>query len=400
MPKTFITISDVHHGAKAADEMHAEFYNEGGFFSVLDQFIEEPEFIGVAITGDWWDCKLSLNDPKAKLGVSILIDIFNRCQANDKYFVILRGTYSHDLQQLDCMKEFEAMYGKFMLVNTVTEMSFGGLNTLVIPEEYPKDPDEYYAEYYAKKYDLILGHGFFDFNCFDKNDAEKSIPSMPIFEAERICKMAPLTIFGHDHTHKSYTGEVNKKTKKASGVIYYNGSFSRLCHGEESPKGFLFVNYDKDEQEVIFCENEYAPKFVTAVLEVIMKGVKDITFESIVTKIEGYKERRQVADLKIKVTSTFSEMFRNEIELAKNYFSSRDGYRFETARLTVMRRNEDVTEVHGDVVDDVVNVEESKYGFLFENDDMVTKIEKFIGIKHNGEHSMTREEITQCLAPS
>ena len=156
---TFISISDVHHGAKSHESMRDEFYAEGGFFDVLDAALPEEEFIGVAVTGDWFDKKLDMNDPRAKLGVSIMVDILNRCIQHDKHLVVIRGTYSHDLNQLNVFEEFGALYEKFHLVNTVREIKFGSLKTLCIPEEYPQDSDEYYADWFSKKYDLILGHG-------------------------------------------------------------------------------------------------------------------------------------------------------------------------------------------------------------------------------------------------
>jgi hypothetical protein len=395
---SFITISDVHHGAKPEEQMRHEFYGEGGFFDVLDAALPEPEFLGVAITGDWWDCKLSMNDPKAKLGTSIVVDIMTRCKSHNKWLIILRGTYSHDLQQLDHFKELEVTYEKFRLFNTVEEFQFGPLKTLIVPEEYPKDPDEYYGEYYDRKYDLILGHGFFDFNCFDSNDAEKSMPSMPVFDAEKFCKMAPLTIFGHDHTHKNFIGAIHKGMKGKPGRIFYNGSFSRLCHGEEPAKGFLYVVYDPSDIQVNFIENELAPKYVTVNIESLMRKVTTINFESIVKTTEAYRKAHGVYDLKVKVPAKFSEEYRNEVELAKNYFSSRDGFRFETGRLSIAHKDENVTDVHGET-ENGSSIENSQYAFLFGNDDIVTKIGKFIDTKHNGEITLSREDIAQCLAP-
>jgi hypothetical protein len=394
MKPTFITLSDVHHGAIPHERLHSEFYSDGGFFSVLDAVVSEPEFIGVAITGDWWDHKLSLNDPRTKLGMSIIIDIKNRCQLHGKHFIILRGTYSHDMKQLDFAKEFEVGYDKFRLFNTVEEYDFGGLKTLILPEEYPKDVEEFYAPFFAKKYDLILGHGFFDFNCFDANEGEKSIPTMPIFDAEEICAIAPVTIFGHDHTHRNYQGE------KSKGQIWYNGSFTRWHHGDETPKGFLYTEWDKKSPTINFIENELAPTFVTVVLDVIMEKVKVVDFESIVKRVESYRSKHNIGELKIKVTHKFIDGYRTEIELAKNYFANREGFRFESGRVSIAKRNEDVTELHGDVVEDRINAEDTQYGFLFGNDTIVDKISQFLTLRHNGTVELSKEDIAKALAPA
>lgn len=380
MTYSFIEISDVHHGAKPHEEMREEFYAEGGFFDVLDAAVEDDDFIGVAICGDWFDKKLDMNDPRAKLAVSIVIDIASRLAARGKYMIVLRGTYTHDLHQLDVFRDLQLMMPNFRLVNHAEVVQFGPLKTLVIPEEYPADDEEYYRGFFSKKYDLILGHGFFDFNCFDANDAEKSLPKMPVFEADVVKKLAPITIFGHDHTHKNYEGK-----------IWYAGSFSRLCHGEEAPKGFLYVEWDKKKPSVTFVENEAAPRYVTVVLDTIMrKSKKAVSFENIVEVVEATKAKLAAKDLKVKVTPEFAAEHTNFLELSKTYFSSREGYRFETGRLAPKRDGQEVdTENDGQ--------EPTEFDFLFEPGQMLDKIVRFIEIKHP-DSGLSRDDVSKALS--
>jgi hypothetical protein len=380
---TFISISDVHHGAKSHESMREEFYAEGGFFDVLDATLPEEDFIGVAVTGDWFDKKLDMNDPRAKLGVSVMVDILNRCIQYDKHLVVIRGTYSHDLNQLNVFEEFGALYEKFHLVNTVREIKFGPLRTLCIPEEYPQDSDEYYADWFSKKYDLILGHGFFDFNCFDSNDAERNIPQMPVFEADVICKLAPLTIFGHDHTHKDYKNK-----------IFYNGSFSRLCHNEETPKGFIYAEWDRKNPSVHLMENALAPRYITVVLDVIVKRAKiDVNFEELVKLIERTKVKANAYDLKVKVTDYFTKEHKVTVELVKNHFLNQPGYRIESGRLNVLRDSENVIE------DSDEGEGDTTYDFLFEPTNIVDKVLKFIEVKHEGQYNLTRDQVAQSISP-
>lgn len=365
--------------------MKEEFYCEGGFFDVLDAALDEESFAGVAVTGDWFDKKLDMNDPRAKLGVSVMVDILTRCMAKGKQLVVIRGTYSHDLNQLNVFEEFTAMYEGFNLVNTVQELSFGGLRTLCIPEEYPTDSDEYYREAFSKKYDLILGHGFFDFNCFDSNEAERNIPQMPVFEADVICKLAPLIIFGHDHTHKNY-----------SGKIFYNGSFSRLCHNEETPKGFLYVEWSRKSPKVHLMENELAPRYITVVLDVIVRRAKaEVNFENLVRLVEKTKERVKAHDLKVKVSDFFTKEHRTTVELLKNHFANKPGYRIETGKMSVMRNSEEV-----EIADESQEATDTTFDFLFENTNIVDKVHKFIEIKYEGQYDLSRDQIAQCMSPT
>jgi hypothetical protein len=364
--------------------MKEEFYCEGGFFDVLDAALPEEDFIGVAITGDWFDKKLDMNDPRAKLGVSIMVDILNRCIQHEKELVVIRGTYSHDLNQLNVFEELTALYDKFHLINTVRQIRFGGLKTLCIPEEYPTDVDEYYADAFSKKYDLILGHGFFDFNCFDANDAEKTIPQMPVFEADVICALAPLTIFGHDHTHRNY----EKK-------IWYNGSFSRLCHNEESPKGFLYVEYDKKKPVVHFVENALAPKYITVVLDAILKR-KEPNFENIVNVIETTKEKLEAYELKVKVGDGMSRDNKTAIELVKAHFTNRPGFKIESGRLGISRDSANVVD---DAEEGQAEDRDTTFDFLFEHTNLIDKVQKFIDVKYEGQYDISREQIAQAIAP-
>lgn len=385
---SFITISDVHHGAKPHDAMHQEFYCEGGFFDVLDAALPEEDFIGVAVTGDWFDKKLDMNDPRAKLGISVMVDILNRCIQHDKFLVVIRGTYSHDLNQLNVFEEFAVLYDKFHLINTVQTIKFGNLNTLCIPEEYPTDVDAYYEDHFSKKYDLVLGHGFFDFNCFDSNDAEKIIPQMPVFEADVICGLAPITIFGHDHAHRSYS------TK--AGEIWYNGSFSRLCHNEETPKGFLYIEYSKKKPVVHFIENAMAPKYITVVLDVLMKrSKKELNFENVVEVIEATKKKTKAFDLKVKISEYICRENKTMVELVKSYYANKTGYRIESSKLSVLRDSENVVEDADAVEED----RDTTFDFLFEHSNIVDKVSKFIEIKYEGAYDISRDQIAQAIAP-
>lgn len=382
---TFITISDVHHGHKPYDEMKNEFYAEGGFFDILDSSVSEPEFIGIGILGDWFDKKLDVNDLKAKLAISIIADIVSRCMPYNKQIIILRGTYSHDLNQLDIFREWNLMYSGIQLVNTLSECKFGPLKVLCIPEEYPLDQDDYYRESFSKKYDAIFGHGFFDQNCFDSNEAEKTMPRMPIFSSDLFKDLAPITIFGHDHTHKNFFGK-----------IWYNGSFSRLCHGEEGPKGFLYIEWNKKKPIATFIENELAPLFITVVLDVIMlKSKLDISFESIVSVVENTKKKLKAKELKVKVTPKFASEYTHFLEIAKTYFASKDGYKFETGRLDKLKDGK-VIEIEEDQSEKVV----TEYDFLLRPGNVVDKVVQFINIKYGNDKEITAEDVSKAIAPS
>jgi hypothetical protein len=384
--KYFLSISDVHHGAKPHQDMRNEFYAEGGFFDVLNELLPEESFIGVAVEGDWFDRKLDGNDPRMKLAASVMLDLFGRCMAYGKQLIVLRGTYGHDLDQLALFQELESIYEGFKLASRVCVTDFGGFKTLLIPEEYPEDAEEYYSEFFADTYDLVLAHGFTDQNCFDANEAERSVPKMPIFEAETLLGLAPLIIFGHDHRHRSFFGR-----------IWYNGSFSRLCHGEEHPKGFLLVKHNGTEEfEIQHIENELAPRYITLVLDDLVKKTKDLDLSKAIQLIEKAREKTQADDLKIKITREFTRDNRTLVELIKDHYSSKEGTRIEAGKTAIERSGENTVEE--EAVEDDETERDTRFDFLFEPGDMIDKIVKFIGIKYEGERDLNREMVTSLLA--
>ena len=295
---SWLSFSDSHHGAKPYDEMYREFYTENGLIPTLNELITEPGFLGVFLTGDYYDKKLDLNDSKAKLASQIFLEIYETCKLHNKYFIVLRGTYSHDFSQLDNFSFLQNTYNKFHLVNTAKVLTLSDVNMtiLCIPEEYMNDQEAFYSKFFKpkSKYNLIIGHGLFKYNSFQDNEAERSMANMPIFDEKELMKISDIIIFGHVHTAISYKNK-----------LYYNGSYSRLCFGEEEPKGFWAFEYNTKtrKHDAIFIENTLAPTYSTLLLEKILSKTT-IELEPIVKLIERYKSKCN--NLKIKISKEFS----------------------------------------------------------------------------------------------
>ena len=188
-----------------------------------------------------------------------------------------------------------------------------------------------------------------------------------------------MTIFGHDHGHKNYKER-----------IWYNGSFSRLCHGEEDPKGFLFVEYDSKKPVVHFIENELAPIYRTLNLHVLFKN-KEFSVEEAIKVIQSAKKKAD--HLKIKISKKFTSMYPAEVEILKNFFSNKKGIQVECTLLNI--KNNDLLEVEG--VDEN-NIDET-FSFLLENTSLVDKIKRFIEIKHNDiQVEITESDISNAIS--
>ncbi|BDH16386.1 MAG: hypothetical protein [Bacteriophage sp.] len=378
-PFKLITLSDIHIAHQPLEQIQKEFFDEEeGFLAKVIQVAkqcqkEKVKFLGVAITGDLFDHQVSLNSNYAKFAMD-LIHTLARVVINEfgGNIIILKGTRSHDLDQIMIFEPFTLEFeDSFFIANTLSYIELEGYDILLIPEEYMKNQNEYYQEAFENQYDLILAHGFLKFNCFNKNEVERSMPEMPIFDQEELINVARLSIFGHDHVYKSYRGQ-----------IYYNGSYSRLCHGEEDDKGALLITMDSKKHKVERLINTLAPNYKAVTLEKLVKG--DLNFESAVKAIKKLKENTDFLKIKIGIDTVKSNP--TLVNLINNKFNTQykklgivieaPAFNIRDGKLILLSENEELKEKNEDNID-------VKYNFLFDNKlTLEEKILEFVKTKH------------------
>ena len=250
----------------------------------------------ITITGDLVHKKMSF-DSQCAIEVIKFVSKLRKLviQANlngvEGYLRIVTGTLTHDNRSL---KTLEAMWAdeddqhvihgsvsgaipliRFIEIVTQEIIEFpsisGVLDILYVPEEYPKNVEEYYYNFFRDTYDFIFGHGTFNFTAHSsqKYESERSLASAPIFDEKEFSKKVKCyAIFGHIHTAQK------------SGKVQYHGSYSRECHGEEKPKGFLHTTITTDvsgnivDSKIEFIENTLAPKFIKISLTLLLTKIK------------------------------------------------------------------------------------------------------------------------------
>lgn len=166
-PTIFASISDLHIGYQPIEQITKEYYDEeNGFFANLQAVKDHADenncvFGGLAICGDYFDHQLSLNSPHSKFAIDLIHAILHTVvTVYGGTVVIIRGTKGHDLNQISVFEPFLHEYeGSFFIFDTVGEIEIADWKILCVPEEYMQDQESYYAEYFAKKYDIIWGHG-------------------------------------------------------------------------------------------------------------------------------------------------------------------------------------------------------------------------------------------------
>jgi hypothetical protein len=231
-----VHIADTHAGAFGHERFEAEL--DAAFFA----WLEANDFDAVVHGGDLFDRRLDLNSGDAKAAIRTAFRIAQACQRRGVPFRILKGTLTHDYDQLANLLPFETEFPCFRVVQTTSaEELLPGFRVLYMPEVYPTDYADHYSQFlYAPAeegewgedvvYDAIFGHGQIDVAAGwgAVIEGERHYGGTPTHEAERLLQHCRGPVqFGHVHNRFRY--------KKRLG---YSGSFSRWCQGEEGKKGF------------------------------------------------------------------------------------------------------------------------------------------------------------------
>lgn len=264
-----VNISDIHIGKK--DDMRLKEELE-----IFFDYLKDTENIDmITISGDLFDRVLTANEYGTTLALEFiqrLIDLY----IPEIDIRIIKGTRSHDFNQLDILKVFKEKAGSHFKIIEKNEVEvFNGYKILYLPEEYPTDYDDFYKENLLgvedKVYDFIIGHGMIDFIAFTgyEDDSENRVHGTPTHKADDLIRVTkgPI-IFGHIHEKQEYKNK-----------IYYTGSYSRYSFDTPSEKGFMVFDMDDDDPskfKMTFIENTKAPTYAVLDIDKLnLEGVDD-----------------------------------------------------------------------------------------------------------------------------
>lgn len=221
---------------------------------------ETSELDIIFLAGDVFDRLLTFQEdciPEITLWIERLLRI---C---DKYNITLRvleGTPSHDWKQ---SKNFEPIFSSmhfncdFKYVDTLSieYMDKFKIHVLYVPDEWDKDPDNTLQQVKnllkdrnIEKVDFAVMHGNFEFQL------PAHIKKIPRHNSKEYLNLVKHYIFiGHIHTFSNLDR------------IIAQGSFDRLSHGEEEPKGYVkaIVDLKTNERNFFFIENKNARIYKT-----------------------------------------------------------------------------------------------------------------------------------------
>lgn len=325
-----LALQDLHFGIKDSQRLYDELSLVKEYLYSTDKVIHI-----ININGDFFDRKLSLNEPAAFLAMMFFDEIVQICKKMKIKLRVLQGTRSHDFNQLTIFSHYLSDTDlDLKIIQTVTEENLFGYNFLYVPEEYPENEKEFYEKYKKSSYKVINGHGTWDFVAFDEQIIASQVVgvnSAPVFlfnEWKDALKDG-VAIFGHIHGRNVY----GKK-------VFYSGSFTRWGFGEESERGFTVYSIDPldDSVNVEFVNNKYAPKFNSISLKKLLssKDMENKTSDEIAKIIEK-QVIKGLDNIKVDITGLSAD----KILLLKKAFEGSESIRIETKeKKTLLTENE------------------------------------------------------------
>lgn len=258
-----LAVSDLHFGNPKL--------SPAGLYENLQQyFYPETEHAHlILVAGDIYDQLLTVNS-KAHKYASLFIGDLLRMSANTGCQIrILHGTYSHDRDQLSIFSTLAPPNARYAIIDEISCEELGDFryNDEVVPDfklrvGYIPDNLSYKRSddvithlrrnmkcYGWNQLDLLVGHGAFDHTL--PGDIAHKPPCL--YHIEQFRDWVQLIVMGHIHIHSHVAN------------VYYCGSFDRMAHGEEEPKGYWSFQYNASNNQWFhkFVENKRAMPFIT-----------------------------------------------------------------------------------------------------------------------------------------
>lgn len=297
-------ISDVHLGH---DKTDAAFITQNLYRAFPDnELTGELDIIWIA--GDLFDRRLSLPDD----GVSYIHEWATRflsmCKRRDIVVRVLEGTPSHDWKQAELLVSINENAGIHADLRHITALEIEhierfGIDVLYIPDEWrAKNIDtwievqELMTEKQLTHVDFSIMHG-----AFTHQIPANIVDMFETHNAEHYLDITRYLIFiGHIHHHSQYER------------ILAAGSFDRLHHGEEEPKGHIRATVEPSgEYQLRFVENTGARMYQT-------RNYTGVNIDEVYRDLDGLTTLPENSNLRIQA-NTDDAVFSAGRELKARY---------------------------------------------------------------------------------
>lgn len=259
-----LTISDIHIGNRSTPGYFILQNLKRLFGDFSTKETNFPDLKLILIAGDFWDDTVPVSD-RVITDVLVFWHLLAAwCSYKRIVLRLLEGTPRHDRQQNRLLvtytqQNFPDLDFKYFDEIQVEIHQKLNLSLLYIPDECRPTADQAYIDachevhtvHGLDKVDIAVMHGMFLYQL-------GTIPmNHKVYREDQWLNLVKgfITI-GHIHNQSFYER------------IYAQGSFDRLRHGEESPKGaYYFQEKAEGEWVPIFIENKYAKIYKTFIIK-------------------------------------------------------------------------------------------------------------------------------------
>ena len=324
-----VVLCDLHFGPGKNNE---NIYNS--LTQVVYPYIMNNPIDLIVICGDDTDDRISLDQIASRYWLQFWSDISSFRKPDGTPIPVrgLSGTESHQRNQLQALQFLIKDINRNVKVFETSGIeNFNGLDFLYIPEESVYDKHEFYKNtlFSGKSFDMVFGHGMFDFignNGWGVTE-ERSLKGSPIWNIKDFGNVKGCVCFGHIHIAQNY-----------KDFIYYGGSLTRFCQGEDNPKGFLCVDYNPENGSHItnFIENPLAPQLKTISLT---DSNCNLQADEIIKNIISTRESMRADELRVMINREKIDL--SKLQIIQRYFNSDRslGVRIEIKRQDLIQPN-------------------------------------------------------------
>ena len=227
----YIVVSDIHLGHNTTPTEH--------IISNLKKYLltsSNTTVDVIFIAGDLFDQLIDLTTKAFPDILKFLHELLDYCADNKIKLRVLEGTPSHDWQQSKLILKLNEIKNYSVDLKYYSALDIEYLEPyneyiLYIPDEWIKSQKELEDQinqklsmYNITSVTTAILHGAFNYQL-------RNVPTGFIYDEHYMLSLVKKFIhIGHYHTHTTYDR------------IIANGSFDRLAHGEEEPKGYVKVS--------------------------------------------------------------------------------------------------------------------------------------------------------------
>lgn len=269
-------VSDIHLGHKR----NTTDYIVENLKAAFPDNLETAELDILFIAGDLFDGLLINNSDDVYQADDFIFYLLRLCKKHDILLRVLEGTPSHDFFQSKRIVHLNenAHIGcdlKYFSVLSVEKNDRFGISILYVPDEWEDSAEKTLTQVHEllalnglNSVDIACMHGNFPHQLPEVVKAQKHDPQAYLDLVKY------LVFVGHVHKHSVFDR------------IIAQGSFDRMSHNEEEPKGHVRATLNRDgSYEVQFVENPRARIFktiecrgltVAETLQEIAEQIKDV----------------------------------------------------------------------------------------------------------------------------